>query len=67
MSEELLIELKNQCMQDGKLNLSKFADLVADWERQHCATRAAIALSASSKVLRDKVLKSIRTTKPDLQ
>ena len=34
MTDEQLIEFKNQSMQDGKLNLSKFADLVAAHQRE---------------------------------
>ena len=37
MTDEQLIEFKNQSMQDGKLNLSKFAALVAAHEREACA------------------------------
>ena len=61
MTDEQLIEFKNQSMQDGKLNLSKFAQFVAKWEREHCATKAAIALLGAEKSLTDRVLKTIRT------
>ena len=36
MTDEQLIEFKNQSMQDGKLNLSWFADYVAQAEREAC-------------------------------
>ena len=37
MTDEQLIEFKNLSMQDGKLNLSWFADYVAQAEREECA------------------------------
>jgi hypothetical protein len=41
MTDEQLIEFKNLSMQDGKLNLSWFADYVAQAEREACAKLVA--------------------------
>ena len=41
MTEQDLIKFKELSMQDGRLNLSWFADYVAQTERQECAKLAA--------------------------
>ena len=41
MTEQDLIKFKELSMQDGRLNLSWFADYVAQAERQECANLAA--------------------------
>ena len=41
MTEQDLIKFKELSMQDGRLNLSWFADYVAQAERQECAKLAA--------------------------
>ena len=40
MTEQDLIKFKELSMQDGRLNLSWFADYVAQAERQECANLA---------------------------